>query len=512
MRAPKAVVIVRRFAMLAIYAIRWGLPMLAAAAAAKDERAARTGELLRRFLESMGVGYVKLGQFLATRFDLFPKAVCDELSKLFDAAPAIPYESVAGVIEQELGAPVDHALESIDRDPIAAASLAQVHVARARDGQRLALKVQRPGIDVIFEADMAIAGIGAKIVDAFRLLGVTSAVELLEEFIDFTRLELDFETEGRVAARLRGSGAGDVYVPAIRWDLTTKRLLALEYIEGVSLNVIIDLVKNGKKDDLARRLPGIRLEDVVRKLTHGVLHQVAVTGLFHADPHPGNILVRPDGTVALIDFGIFGHLTPMQRLLCADYMRNVAVGDFEASFHSYYRLMSPTPTSDKAGFRRATLKMNYRWREANKAKAVIKERHFGALMLRTLGMLRQYRVRLDTNLLLFWRVLYMLDSVGLSMHRDIDMIGIVQSYFAKHPPSFSGMLGNPIWNAPAVSPDPASLVAPLYRRGRGLGADRLLRSTSSIVPQDQRTATKQAFLIAFATVSLALALLIVSTL
>lgn len=390
----------------------------------------KLGQLLRGFFEGMGVTYLKMGQFLALRFDILHPDVCEELAKLFDSAKPVPAEAIVRQLEREFGGPVNRTFPEFDGTPIASASLAQVHLARTLRGERVVVKVQRPGIERLLAADLSIARVLAGALDAFGFAGHLSMKEVLEEFAEFTLREADFRTEGRVADRLRGELIGYATIPLVYWDLSTRRVLTLEYVEGISLNVIIQLVQRNRTDELAELLPGVDLTQVAERLALASLRQLFIIGIFHADPHPGNVLVRYDGSIALVDFGIFGWLSPEVRAHGAGYLGELARGNFEASFHHYLRLTNPASNADIAGFRRETLHLMHIWSSTSgKQQIPARERHLGNLMMRTLASFHRYRIRLDPNMLLFWRVLFVLDSVGLQLSEHIDLVATLRLFF-----------------------------------------------------------------------------------
>jgi ubiquinone biosynthesis protein len=386
---------------------------------------------MRRFAERMGFTYVKLGQFLALRFDVLPAEVCAELRKLFDRAPPMGFAKVEGQLRREFGGPVPEFFASVDSNCLAAASLAQVHLACTRDGEQVVVKVQRPEARDDFEADMWMARHMARWIDSIGVLRALSLTSLLGEFEDFTRRELDFVTEARVATRLRSRVNPGVRVPRVRWDLTTRSVLTLEYVDGVSLSTTIDLLKRGRHDELTCLLPGVDMTDVIRRITLESLRQVLVDGLFHADPHPGNILVCADGTVTYVDFGMFGQLTPRQRLHCAGYIEQAAIRNYERSFLHFFQLVTTTPDLDYPAFKRDMTNLMRGWAEwSNAPSSQLYERHLGAVMQRTLATMRLNGVRPDSDLLLFWRVVFVLDSIALDVSDQFDLIAVMRDFFA----------------------------------------------------------------------------------
>ena len=273
----------RRAIALALGLSRFGLILLIARLRGADLTRA-VGVNLREFLGRMGFTYVKLGQYLALRFDLLPAEVCAELRGLFHQAPTMPFDDVVRQIERELGRPVHESFRSLDSTCLAAASLAQVHLGVTSDGEQVAVKVQRPNAQRDFEADMRLARFVARRLDSVGVMRSLSMASLVDEFVDATRRELDFRTEGRVAMRVRARANSGILVPKVHWHLTTSRVLTMEFVDGVTLSTAMALARQGRTAELADVLPSGDLASIVRRVADESLRQVVVDGLFHADP------------------------------------------------------------------------------------------------------------------------------------------------------------------------------------------------------------------------------------
>lgn len=263
------------------------------------------GSEIRKALEELGPTFVKLGQIMSARSDLLPPEIASELQKLQDAVPPVPYEQVKPVIEEELGDTVERVFQAFQETPIAAASIAQVHRATLLSGKSVVVKVQRPGIDKIIELDLAILRDLAAFVDKHTPLGrMYSFSGMADEFAATMRDELDFRTEGENAEGFKSTLArdGGVRVPDISWTHTARRVLTMEYVDGARASDTGSLIA-----------AGVNLHDVARRLANSVLQQMLRDGVFHADPHPGNILIAPDDTVVFLDFGMVGRLSEKKR-------------------------------------------------------------------------------------------------------------------------------------------------------------------------------------------------------
>jgi ubiquinone biosynthesis protein len=312
-RAVKTrVAVLRRYRELVRLARAEGFgPFLSAAG-----RAERTGDAvgvrLRRVLEEAGGVYVKLGQIAATRVDLIPPEVCDELSSLQNRVAPAPIEDIRPALEAELGGPVDAVFAEFDWEPLAAASIGQTYAARLRTGEAVVVKIQRPGIDEIIERDLAALALLANVAQRRTTFGQgLRSGELLAQFAVSLRAELDFSHEADVMLEmsiLLGSDS-PVRVPRVHTEYCTRRLLVQERFDGFTIAEIPAI-------DAA----GIDRTVLAHELLRTTLEQILRIGLFHADPHPGNIFAFRDGGLGLIDFGAVGRLDPIQQAAVVDML------------------------------------------------------------------------------------------------------------------------------------------------------------------------------------------------
>jgi len=258
-----------------------------------------------RFAIEMGGLIVKLGQFMSVRIDLLPKEYIDELSQLQDALPAVPTDQIVGVIEHELGRPLEQLFGTFDRDPIAAASLGQVHRATLPDGTPVAVKVLRPGIDELVDVDLKSLRAVLRLVNHWLHIDRHIDLDVLDaDFTETFSNELDYIKEGQNAETFQRNLLTNMHVdiPQIFWRWSTRRVLTMEFMDGVRI------------DDLAAiDLGGIDRHELAVNLADMFFHMVLEDGFFHADPHPGNVFVRPDGVIQLIDFGMVGVVSTAAR-------------------------------------------------------------------------------------------------------------------------------------------------------------------------------------------------------
>ncbi len=255
---------------------------------------------LRRTLEKLGPTFIKLGQILSIRPDLLPKEYIKELSNLQDEVPPFSYEKAVEIIEKEFHKPLDKLFLEFGQKPIASASISQVYKAKLRNGQMVAVKVQRPNVKEIMKLDTEIMFYIAGLLEKHsRKLRKYSPVGIVKEFEDWTHDELDFKIEAKNAKRFRRNfrDSDNVVIPRVIDKYSTGKVLTLEYINGIELHNI-GKVKNKKDYDIKK---------IMMNGFDAIFTQVFIHGFFHADPHPGNILILEGNKIGFVDFGIVGH-------------------------------------------------------------------------------------------------------------------------------------------------------------------------------------------------------------
>ncbi|MBW4657326.1 MAG: AarF/ABC1/UbiB kinase family protein [Drouetiella hepatica Uher 2000/2452] len=292
---------------------------------------------VREIVTGLGPAYIKIGQALSTRPDLVPPLYLEELTRLQDQLPPFPNELAFQFIEEELGAPPDQIYAELTAQPIAAASLGQVYKGKLKSGETVAVKVQRPGLADQITLDLFILRrLAAWISNNFTRVR-SDLVGIMDEFGTRIFEEMDYNQEGRNAerfAQLYGH-LPDIYVPRIYWQYTQRRVLTMEWIVGTKLTQPQEI-----------RDQGIDPTYLIEMGVQCSLRQLLEHGFFHADPHPGNLLVTPDGKLAYLDFGMMSEIKPYQRYGLIEAIVHLVNRDFEGLANDYVKLEFLTPDTD----------------------------------------------------------------------------------------------------------------------------------------------------------------------
>jgi len=368
-----------------------------------------TPQRVRRTLEELGPTYIKLGQLLSTRPDLLPPQYIVELGKLLDSAPPVPLEDISQTVEDELGAPVSELYQRFEAKPIASASIGQVHRATLHDGTEVAVKVQRPEIERTIEADLDLLLAQARFAESrSETLRQHGLVDIVQEFAQSLRDELDYTIEGRHADRLYDLlEEKSILIPGVYWDLTTSRVITLKYLDGIKLTQIQKLADEGYD-----------LHAVAIQITQLYLRQVFVHGIFHADPHPANILVC-DGQIGLVDFGIIGYLTPQMKRDLGDLLFAVVQKNADEVVRVIMRIGAVGAGSDRDALRRDVRRLILHYYNVSLESVPI------AQFLRdTMSMTFEHHIRLPPDLALLVRTIIVLEGVT----RNLDPSFVLAKY------------------------------------------------------------------------------------
>lgn len=362
----------------------------------------------RLALEEAGPTFVKFGQILSTRADLLPPAFITELSKLVDAVTPEPWDLIRTLLTHEFGRPPEECFASIDPQPMASASLSQVHAAVLPDGQQVVIKVQRPNISAVIDTDLEIMASLANRAQATSLGKVYDFVGIADDFGFTLRNELDYQREGRNADRLRESFAGEaniLYIPKVYWELCTRHVLVMERINGIKISDIPAL-------DAA----GYDRHKVALNSASATIKQVMEDGFFHADPHAGNYLIMPGEVIGLVDFGKVGYLRDKDRM---DLIRLYIVAiemDVDGLIDQLVRMNSVREDVDR---NRLAYDLS---RFLNKYNGVpIKYIRARELIDEITAITFRHHLRLPSTWWLVGQTIAMLEGIGLQLDPDFDV-------------------------------------------------------------------------------------------
>jgi ubiquinone biosynthesis protein len=375
-----------------------------------DQATGRTGvpERLRRTLEELGATYIKLGQLLSGRADILPRPYIQELAKLLDAAPPVAVDEIREVIERELGAPPEQIFIYFEETPIAAASIGQVHRATLPDGQAVVAKVQRPGIEAAVEADLDLLLRQARFLEKrSETMRDYNLVAIAEELAHSLREELDYKIEGRNAERIRLNLAADprFVVPQVFWGLTSKRVITLEYLDGIQFNQI-DRLREG----------GYDLSALARMALEAYLRQIFTDGFYQADPHPANLMAL-DGKIGILDFGNAGYLTPGQKELLGDMFLQLLDEDPGGIARTVIRMGATRGRPSLEAMERDLQRLLVRYWGVS-----LEELRVGEMLAEVFTTAYRHKIYLPGDLALLARTLITLEGTGLALDPEFVIV------------------------------------------------------------------------------------------
>ena len=356
----------------------------------------------------LGPSFVKLGQLLSTRADLLGEEMAIDLASLQDRLPPFPGQVARALIETEFARPIDTLFASFDEVAVAAASIAQVHFARTTDGQEVAVKILRPGIAEAFTGDLNLflwlAGLGERLQPALRRLKPVEVVQTLAEVV---RIEMDLRMEAAAAAELAENFAGDpdFHVPHVDWLRTGRTVLTLERINGIRI------------DDRAALLAGgHRIEDLLAKAAAAFFNQVFRDGFFHADLHPGNMFVDPNGAIAVVDFGIMGRLDRATRFFLADMLIGFLSGDYRRVAEVHFAAGYVPPRRSVDAFTQACRSIG----QPILGKP-LQEISVARLLAQLFEITEQFEMETQPQLLLLQKTMVVIEGVGRRLDPEINI-------------------------------------------------------------------------------------------
>ena len=393
----------------------------------------RAPRFLRWLLETAGAGFVKLGQLLALRADLLPLCYCQELAHLLDQVRPIPVSRIIATIEADLNVSVDAHFLQFSPTPIGSASLAQVHLGRLRSGEQVAVKVLRPDIESRIEADLVLMGLASAWYDALPLAGQTPISAIAAEVRKLTAEELDLRREARYAHQLHQFLAADSLAhrsPKIYFELVGRRVLTMEFFSGPAVTRLLEAVQSQDQrvlDEYAAK--GITPRRIARLLFQSIMRQVYRFRLFHADPHPSNLIMLESGELGFIDFGMVGFLD--ERICGQQYQLFEAIsrGEIHRAYVLMVESLQPLNQRDLAQFEAEFKSLLQDWIVATRLPATLAEKSTGRFLLRTTMAIRRAGLALPTDLMRLHRTTLVSDMVELQLCPQLDLMQELRDFF-----------------------------------------------------------------------------------
>lgn len=379
-------------------------------------------EVLCNILIELGPVYVKLGQLLSTRPDILSAKYIDKLTDLQANVPPVPWSEVEQQLQRELKQPLEAVFARVDTQAVAAGSIGQVHRATLRNGRDVALKVQRPGIETVVSQDIALIKGLAELVSLTDFGKDFDIVALAEEFTTALKAELDFTTEAEYTNQLRRNlskthwfNPKQVVVPEVYWEVSTPKVLAIEWLDGVPL-LDSALAKSGRDEATAKKR-----QEITTLIFRAFLQQIYLDGFFHADPHPGNLFYLEDGRIALLDCGMVGRLDPRSQQILTEML--LAVVDLDAQRCSQLTL-ELAESGQPQSLERLESDFDRMLRKYHNLS--IAQINFSEVFYEVLQLSRNNSIRLPSSMGLYAKALANLEGVARSFDPQVNFLDEVK--------------------------------------------------------------------------------------
>lgn len=374
-------------------------------------------ERFRMALEELGPTFIKLGQMIGNRPDMLPPDWAFELEKLQDAVPPFPILQARDAIQAQFGRPIDELFHGFEDTPIASASMAQVHRAKLPTGETVAVKVQRPGIEDTVKVDLEIMFHLASLLEKYvQGMEALNPVSICEEFERTVRKELDFNLEATNMERFATASAdlAIFYVPKVHRAYTSRRILTTEFIRGFKASNIEGI-----------RHAGLNPSTIAAHLSDVLLHQVFIQGFFHADPHPGNLIIQPDGTICFLDYGMVGSLSPAHRERLLDILVGIAGQDAARIAKTLLLLaFQPSDIIEDLEFQVGDLLETYSF-------VTLKDFRIGEFLNRLIQLIIHNRLRMPPGFYLMLKSVVTLEGVSRRLDPDFNMVESIKPFARK---------------------------------------------------------------------------------
>jgi ubiquinone biosynthesis protein len=373
---------------------------------------------LRLVMEELGPTFIKLGQLLSTRPDVLGKDYIKEFSKLQDKAPAVSLAEINAQILRELGLPVEELFAEFSNEPLAAASIAQVHRGRLKTGEEVVFKIRRPGIAKIVETDIdVLMGLAYLIEQHVPAIALYDPVGIVKEFRRNIMREMNFTREGRTVDRfaLNFADSETVYTPKVYWDYTGELILTLEYVPGIKISELEQLTAQGYD-----------LKEIAHRGADAFLKQVLDYGLFHADPHPGNVFILPGQIICMLDYGMVGRLGQDLKDQLIDLLQALLDRNVDLIIS---QLLYSGELSDDSDLK--NLKRDLHDFIEDYYDILLQDIRVGKLLSEFIEILTHYRIHFPADYMLLAKALIVMEGVGRQLDPKFNMINQVRPYIKK---------------------------------------------------------------------------------
>jgi len=391
-------------------------------------------ERMQAALEALGGMWVKLGQALALRFDVLPADYCLQLFQLLNQIEPFPASDARSIIERELGRPVDAIFHAFDWTPRAAASIGQVYRAELQDGTAVAVKVQRPRIRELIRADLRLMRWLAKLVDLTPFFGRTRARALVQEFARWTEEELDYRIEARHATVLRRNAEGESLErnPRVYPELTTTRVLTLEYLEGIP---VVDIVMAIRRNDTAfleqLSAQGHDMRRIASHIVWNALNQIYRFGYFHADPHPANLLVLPGDAIGYVDFGIVGKLDEQTTHALRHFAQSLFAGHTGVAVDEFMRFLTASGRTALQAARRELIEAMNNYVESARVGPEGFSLTEDIFEIEMLGVVRAHRLALHSDAVRYLKAVLTAEAMVKELDPRFDLRAYENRFFGR---------------------------------------------------------------------------------
>ena len=392
----------------------------------------------RELLERLGPTYVKIGQFLALRPDLVPQDYCDQLMQLLDRVTPFSWDEARAILREDLGAEPTELFAYVNPRPVAAGSLAQTHVARTKEGAEVAVKIQRPRVRSLVLRDLGRARTLARVLELSGASLVADPRDVVQELRSWLMQEIDFSHELANLTRLYHLAADSqtVRIPRPYPNLSGPRVLTAEYLPGVPVSELLAALHSGRSDQ-AERLGTLEIDRnrVATNLLSAVLRQIFRYQFFHADIHPGNLLILPDDVVGFVDFGLCSELDPTVRDRQLRYLTAGYSGNSERMFRALAEILIPSDLTDMEAFRRDFLAETRNWASAAVADgrgASDRDRSpVTQYLIALMRTARRHRLEVPAGILAMYRTILTADTVARQLGARTDLNAVGRDFFGQ---------------------------------------------------------------------------------